>query len=149
MHAWCMTGPLKDAEVRMLLHSNPGELAEACLGWSSKPAMTVDAAPWTDNIFHFFNDFLMPVFETAHHHGWISPDQYADGQRAPSPDDSPVTLIALTPWPYKVGSHNYFWLCKSIHRHRSCPMTRLQIALLAPLSVHPETQVLFDDRCPG
>ncbi|KAK9817099.1 hypothetical protein WJX72_009545 [[Myrmecia] bisecta] len=78
-----------------------GPLRETCLGWARKPAMLVDAAPWTDNVFHFYNDFLMPVFQTANQHGWVPEAQYADGQRVPNPQESPVTLIALTPWPYK------------------------------------------------
>lgn len=65
----------------------------------------MDASPWFDNYFHFYNDLLMPSFQTLIEQGLLN--ETAWDQRTLDvdyPDDSSVGFIGLTKWPLD----NYF-----------------------------------------
>ena len=59
-----------------------------------KPHIVMDAAPWGNNVFHFYNDLAMPLFQTMVEQGWISGHEWDVREEPPDyPGAAAVGLI--------------------------------------------------------
>ena len=65
-----------------------------------KPHLIVDAAPWFDNYYHFYNDLLQPAFQTLIEQGLANETDWDSRAADPEyPEEALVGFIALTKWP--------------------------------------------------
>ena len=59
-----------------------------------KPHIVVDAAPWRRNVFHFYNDLAMPLYNVMLEQGWVTGHEW-DVREEPLdyPDAAAVGII--------------------------------------------------------
>lgn len=96
---------LRPGDAPFAIHQQPLQEPHPCIQYVEKPHMVIDAAPWRRNIFHFYNDLAMPLFNTMVEQGWITGHEW-DVRDEPLdyPEAAAVGIIGLTE---NVFMHNW------------------------------------------
>ncbi|KAK9850603.1 hypothetical protein WJX84_010296 [Apatococcus fuscideae] len=90
------------------IKTQPVYQPHVCSRYVQKPHIVMDAAPWGNNVFHFYNDLAMPLFQTMVEQGWISGHEWDVREEPPDyPGAAAVGLIGVTQSPF---IHNWAYL---------------------------------------
>ncbi|KAK9850439.1 hypothetical protein WJX84_006893 [Apatococcus fuscideae] len=88
---------LRPGDAVFTIRQQPVQDPHPCIQYVEKPHIVIDAAPWRRNVFHFYNDLAMPLYNTMLEQGWVTGHEWDVREQPPDyPDAAAVGIIGLT-----------------------------------------------------